>query len=82
MTAGEAPAGGGFFHGRGHPHDVMPLPVGHPFLSLVIPAHAGIQGNDSLFWRCVNVLKKRHQCCWIQSFRKDDIPPPSRHALS
>ena len=61
MMAGEAPAGGGFFHGRGHPHDVMPLPVGHPFLSLVIPAHAGIrfppvmpahagiQGKESLF---------------------------------
>ena len=49
------------------------------FGPLVIPAHAGIQGNDSLFWRGVNVPKKRYQCCWILAFARMTAPP-SRHA--
>ncbi len=48
-----------------------------------------VQGDDSLFWRGVNVSKKRNQCCWILAYARMTIggvsafgTPLHRHPLS
>ena len=44
----------------------------------VIPAHAGIQGNESLFWWGVKVNKSGIHVAWMLAFASMTAPP-SRH---